>query len=134
MRFLLDTNTVIFLLKDPQDGAVARNLRKVRLGDVATSAVVMSELVSGAHRGAPGKLRSNIDRLQSLRFVILHFDGADAGAAGRIDAALKRNGTPIGPLDTLIAGQAQARDLTIITNNLREFSRVEGLAVADWSV
>ncbi len=134
MRFLLDTNTIIFLLKDPQAGTVARTLRMNKASDVVTSAIVMSELISGARRGSPERLDRNLLTLKSLRFTILPFDTADAEAAGAIDAALKRAGTPIGPLDVLIAGQGLARGLTVITNNTREFSRVEGLAVADWSV
>ncbi len=133
MRFLLDTNTVIFLLKNPRDGAVAEHLRRMKVSDVATSAIVMSELLSGAHRGLPDKLERNLMALTSLRFPVLPFDASDAQAAGVIDAKLKRAGTPIGPLDVLIAGQGLARGLTVVTNNTREFSRVEGLAVVDWS-
>jgi tRNA(fMet)-specific endonuclease VapC len=134
MRFLLDTNTVIFLLKNPQAGAVARNLRVVKASDVVTSSIVISELISGAHRGSRERLDRNLATLKSLRFPVLPFDVTDAEAAGAIDAALKRSGTPIGPLDVLIAGQGLARGLTVITNNTREFRRVEGLTVADWSV
>jgi tRNA(fMet)-specific endonuclease VapC len=134
MRFLLDTNTIIFLLKDPQAGTVSQNLRMNKASDVVTSSIVMSELISGARRGSPERLDRNLLTLKSLRFTILPFDTSDAEAAGAIDAALKRAGTPIGPLDVLIAGQGLARGLTVITNNTREFSRVEGLAVADWSV
>jgi tRNA(fMet)-specific endonuclease VapC len=134
MRFLLDTNTIIFLLKDPQTGTVARNLRLMKASEVVTSAIVISELVSGARRGSPERLDRNLMTLKSLRFQILPFGDADAEAAGAIDATLKSAGTPIGPLDALIAGQGLARGLTVITNNTRQFSRVDGLAVADWSV
>jgi tRNA(fMet)-specific endonuclease VapC len=134
MRFLLDTNTVIFLLKDSRDGPVARQVTALKASDVVTSAIVMSELVSGAHRGAPERLERNLLTLKSLRFPVLPFDDADAEAAGKIGAELRRGGIPIGPLDTLIAGQAFARGLTVVTNNLREFGRIRGLKVVDWSL
>jgi tRNA(fMet)-specific endonuclease VapC len=134
MRFLLDTNTVIFLLKNPQDGAVSKNLRRVKAADVVTSAIVMSELLSGAHRGSPERLERNLMTLNALRFPVLPFEASDAQAAGIIDAALKREGRAIGPLDTLIAGQGLARGLTVVTNNLREFNRVDGLIAVDWSI
>ena len=134
MRFLLDTNTIIFLLKDPQTGTISQNLRMMKASEVVTSSIVMSELISGARRGSPERLDQNLLTLKSLRFAILPFDTTDAEAAGGIDAALKRAGTPIGPLDVLIAGQGLARGLTVVTNNTREFARVKGLNVIDWTV
>jgi tRNA(fMet)-specific endonuclease VapC len=133
MRFLLDTNAVISVLKQPLDGPVSTRLRQYRPADIATSAVVISELTSGALRGAPERRTGNLDRVRSLRFEVLPFDAADAEAAGALDAMLKLEGRPIGPLDVLIAGQALARDMTVVTNNMREFSRVAGLRVVDWS-
>lgn len=67
-------------------------------------------------------------------FSILDFDQNDAFVAGEIRAALAAKGTPIGPYDVLIAGQAKARGLTLVTNNVGEFNRVENLHVEDWSV
>ncbi len=64
---------------------------------------------------------------------MIPFDKEDAIAAGNIRATLALAGTPIGPFDTLIAGQALCRGLTLVTANTREFSRVEGLRVEDWS-
>jgi tRNA(fMet)-specific endonuclease VapC len=134
MSFLLDTNTIIALLKDPLGGMLSWRIRQQRLGEVGTSAIVIHELISGALRGAPERRRANLDRVRELRFRTLPFDDADAESAGRIDAALKLAGTPIGTLDTLIAGQALARGLTVVTNNTREFKRVPGLSVVDWTV
>jgi tRNA(fMet)-specific endonuclease VapC len=65
---------------------------------------------------------------------VLDIDSSDGRAAGEIRAALQRLGTPIRPYDVLIAGQAKARGLTVVTNNTAEFKRVEGLAVEDWTV
>jgi tRNA(fMet)-specific endonuclease VapC len=134
MRYLLDTNTVIFLMNDPAAGAVARAVRRVRFEAIATSTIVVAQLASGAHRGAPARLTRNLERIAALRMPILPFESTDAAEAGRIDAALKKVGRPIGPLDTLIAGQALARGMTVVTNNVREFARVQGLRIADWSM
>jgi tRNA(fMet)-specific endonuclease VapC len=134
MSFLLDTNTIIALLKDPLGGVVSSNLRTAGLASVATSSIVVAELISGAHRGAPERLEQNLANLRALRFDILSFDAADAASAGEADAALKKRGKPIGRLDILIAGQALARGLTVVTNNTREFKRVPGLSVVDWTV
>jgi tRNA(fMet)-specific endonuclease VapC len=133
MKFLLDTYALIALLKNPRDGMMSWRVRQQRHEDVATSAIALHELISGALRGAPERRRANLDLVRGLRLRTLPFDDADAEAAGRIDAALKLVGTPIGPLDIFIAGQALARGLTVVTNNTREFARVPGLSVVDWS-
>ncbi len=83
-------------------------------------------------------MKPSTDGLASLRLlfadvVILEFDREDARTAGEIRAALARQGTPIGPYDVLIAGQARARDLMLVTNNLSEFQRIDGLKIEDWT-
>ena len=70
--------------------------------------------------------------LAGLQLSVVEFDREDARQAGEIRAALAATGTPIGPYDVLIAGQARARDLILITRNVSEFSRVSGLRVEDW--
>ena len=72
-------------------------------------------------------------RVDALQFPVLEFDQEDARQAGEIRAHLASKGTPIGPYDVLIAGQAKARNLTLVTHNTTEFQRVEGLRVEDWS-
>ncbi|MGH7081033.1 MAG: PIN domain-containing protein [Acetobacteraceae bacterium] len=74
----------------------------------------------------------NLARVEGLQFAVLEFDQEDAREAGEIRAALASAGTPIGPYDVLIAGQARARDLILITRNVGEFSRVRGLRIEDW--
>jgi tRNA(fMet)-specific endonuclease VapC len=74
----------------------------------------------------------NLARIGRLRIPIVDFDREDVVEAGRVRAALASAGTPIGPYDVLIAGQAKARDLTLITRNTREFGRVNGLSVQNW--
>ena len=95
------------------------------------STVVLHELVWGAYKS--DRVETNLERIRGLRLPILEFGDEDAHAAGQIRAELNRKGTPIGPYDLLIAGQALARGLTVVTGNLREYGRVEGLAVEDWA-
>ncbi|WP_425350084.1 PIN domain-containing protein [Methylobacterium tarhaniae] len=94
------------------------------------SSVVAHELFYGAFR-SPNRAGS-LARVDALRFPIVPFDAADARRAGEVRAALATLGTPIGPHDVLIAGQASQRGSVLVTRNLREFRRVPGLAVEDW--
>ena len=78
------------------------------------------------------RIAESLTRVEGLRFEVLDFDHEDARTAGELRAALAKSGTPIGPYDTLIAGQAKARELILITRNVREFERVGGLRVECW--
>jgi tRNA(fMet)-specific endonuclease VapC len=128
VRFLLDTDTVIALMRgDP--GLLAR-LRAHPPQDFGLPSIVAHELYHGAFRSA--RREANLARVEALRFEVVPFDAEDARAAGAVRAALAGTGTPIGPHDALIAGQALARGLTLVTHNTREFARVQGLRVEDW--
>jgi len=129
MRYLLDANVVIALLKDTTS-ATARRVRRERIGDIAISAVVSHELFYGAFKSR--RRIQNVAVIDALRFVVLEFDKEDARQAGEIRALLASEGTPIGPYDVLIAGQAVARDMILVTQNTREFERVPGLRFEDW--
>jgi tRNA(fMet)-specific endonuclease VapC len=128
VRFLLDTNMVIAWLVRA-DLRVAQRLAEQR-ADVALSAVVSHELYFGAFNS--DRVEENMARLQTIGIPILPFEDGDAREAGRIRAMLKRRGTPIGPYDLLIAGQALARGLTVVTANSSEFARVDGLRHENW--
>lgn len=130
MRFLLDTNAVIELLRRP-DGPLRRRVRSHDPSEIGLSAIALHELYYGAFRSSGEE--ANVALVDGLRFEIVEFDGEDSRHAGEIRAALATGGTPIGPFDVLIAGQARARELTLVTANVREFRRVDGLAVEDWS-
>ena len=129
MSYLLDTNTVIAVLNDPASKPSLR-LRTHAPREVAISSIVMHELYYGAFKSALSD--KNVTRVDALQFEALAFDREDARHAGDVRAALARLGTPIGPYDILIAGQARARELILVTNNVREFSRVEGLLIENW--
>lgn len=132
MNYLLDTNIVIALLHPERRRTLLPHVTALSPGEIATSVIVAHELYFGAAGSArPEANRRRFDRLL-LDLMPLPFSREDALAAGKIRAVLRAAGTPIGPYDVLIAGQAKARGLTLVTNNTREFARVEGLTVVDW--
>ena len=127
-----DTNAAIALLNGTSARLAQRLLAQIP-GSVALPAVVAHELYWGAFRSH--HVRRNLENLRALtsELPLLDFDGDDARVAGELRAALAARGAPIGPYDVLIAGQAKARGLILVTNNVKEFGRVEGLAIEDWT-
>jgi tRNA(fMet)-specific endonuclease VapC len=103
------------------------------VGDLVVSSITEAELRFGADKSAdPGKNHRQLDQF-FLALPVLPFDRVAASDYGDIRVTLERAGTPIGPLDLLIAAHARALQLTLVTNNLKEFSRVPNLKVEDWS-
>lgn len=131
MTYLLDSNTCIYALKN-RPPEVLERLRLVGRQSVAVSVITVLELRHGAERSvAPTVAHQRLDRFLSPLHVVL-FDEEAARVGARIRADLQRRGTPIGDLDMLIAATALARDMTLVTNNLREFERVAGLRTENW--
>ena len=104
MRYLLDANAVIALLNDTTS-PIARRIRRYAPRDFGVSAVVIHELYYGAFKSQ--RVEKNVARVDALQFPVLEFDQEDARQAGEIRAHLASKGTPIGPYDVLIAGQAR---------------------------
>jgi tRNA(fMet)-specific endonuclease VapC len=129
IKYLLDANAVICLLNDATS-RLTKRARRYRPHEIGISSIVAHELFYGAFK-SQRKLQ-NVALVDGLLFEILDFDKEDARQAGEIRAFLATKGTPIGPYDVLIAGQAQARDLTLVTHNTQEFRRVPGLRIEDW--
>lgn len=129
MRYLLDANAVIAVLNEPA-GPVSLRLRQHQPAEVGLSAIVMHELYFGAFKSQ--RRERNLTLVDGLNFEVLPLDQEDARHAGEIRALLAAQGMPIGAYDILIAGQARARALTLITRNLREFVRVPGLMTENW--
>jgi tRNA(fMet)-specific endonuclease VapC len=129
MRYLLHANALIALLNDTTS-AIARRIRRCAPRDFGVSAVVIHELYYGAFKSE--RVEKNVARVDALQFPVLEFDAEDARHAGQIRAHLASKGTAIGPYDVLIAGQARARELTLVRHNTTEFQRVPGLKAEDW--
>jgi tRNA(fMet)-specific endonuclease VapC len=129
MRYLLDANVVIGLLNDATS-KLARRARRERPADIAISAIVTHELFCGAFKSR--RAAQNVALIDALQFAVLEFDKEDARQAGEVRALLASRGAPIGPYDVLIAGQAKARNLILVTHNTDEFGRVPGLRFDDW--
>lgn len=132
MKFLLDTNICIYALK--QHPIVLENLLSQRRDDVAVSVITEGELRTGAAKSAAAARTLRLVESFLRPLTIVEFASADAAAYAGVRAKLERAGTPIGPLDTLIAAQAVGRKLVLVSNNEREFGRVAGLRVENWTV
>lgn len=130
MIYLLDTNICIWLLNRSRPQLLDK-LAAQPPQDFGISVITSYELWYGAAKSA--RPERNFALLRNLHLEVLPFDEGDGRKAGEIRAHLSREGQPIGPHDTLIAGQALARGLILVTNNRREFDRVPGLTVEDWS-
>lgn len=133
MTYFLDTNAVIALIGRQSEILVNRILA-CEPGTIAISSVVVHELYYGAYQSSRVEYNLETLRLMLVDFPVVELDQKDAVEAGAIRAGLALKGLPIGPYDVLIAGQARARKLTLVTNNIREFERVDGLAIENWSV
>jgi len=133
MRYLLDTNICIFLIRN-KSPRILVELRKHDPADLCISAITVAELEYGCDRSAdPAKNRFALTEFLSP-FTLLSFDEPAACIYGKVRTGLEKVGTPIGSMDLLIAAHAVSQQMTVVTNNTREFNRVEGLAVEDWSL
>ncbi|HVS30329.1 MAG TPA: type II toxin-antitoxin system VapC family toxin [Thermoanaerobaculia bacterium] len=131
MKFLLDTDTCIYALK--QNERVIQRLLGTAREDVAVSVITEAELRTGAAKSStPSRTLQLVENFLSP-ITLIEFTSEDAVAYAAVRAKLERAGTPIGPLDTLIASQVIARKLTLVSNNEREFRRVSGLPIENWS-
>ena len=132
----LDTNIVIGIVNGRNSSLRHRLGEQMRAGmPIALPAIALFEMRYGFAKS----LRRDQNELLLERFLglgvdILSFDAEDATHAGDIHAVLEKKGTPIGPYDCLIAAQARRRGATLVTANSREFARVPGLLLTDWTV
>ena len=131
MRYMLDTNICIYAIKHKPE-SVFRQLQKMSPEDICISSVTYAELVHGVEKSEAIERNRLALSLLLSNIEIMSFDVNAADAYGKIRADLERNGTPIGPLDMMIAGHALALGCTVVTNNTKEFSRVDGLKIVNW--
>ena len=129
-RYLLDTDTLSWLVRDPA-GAVARRVATVGEEALATSPIVAGELRFGAARSGSAALVERVEGLLA-RLPVLPLDDRVARAYADVRRSLERVGSPIGPNDLWIAAHALAEERVVVTGNVRAFGRVVGLGVEDW--
>ena len=129
-RFMLDTNLCIRVLRDrPPE---LRERFNAEADGLCISTIILTELLVGAEKSAkPQYNRREVERFAN-RLDVLPFDAEAAAHAAEIRASLERRGQGIGAYDVLIAGHARSRGLIVVTGNLREFQRVDGLRAEDW--
>jgi len=135
VNYSFDTNACIALINGSPPRVRQRLARAAAAGDaLAVSTVVVFELCYGAAKST--RVEANRQRLQTFLsgpLSTLEFDADDAAESGEIRVQLERAGTPIGAYDVLIGGQARRRGFTLVTANVSEFARVEGLVWEDWA-
>ncbi|MEX2373949.1 MAG: type II toxin-antitoxin system VapC family toxin [Dehalococcoidia bacterium] len=129
-RYLLDTNIVSHLIRDPQ-GRVTKRIRAVGEAQVCTSIVVAAELRYGAARRGSARLTAQVGAVLSALEVLPLEPPADA-MYGRLRTLLEQSGQPIGGNDLLIAAHAMALGCTVVTDNEREFARIDDLPTENW--
>jgi tRNA(fMet)-specific endonuclease VapC len=129
-RYLLDTNILSELIRNPQ-GKAARRIAKAGEDNICTSIVVAAELRYGCEKSGSTKLRKAVEDLLG-EIAVLPFEAPADADYGAIRAQLEAAGTPIGGNDLLIAAHARALDATIVTANVQEFRRVGGVRVENW--
>lgn len=127
---MVDTNICIYGLSGRHQ--VVAGMFSQHAGHICISSVTLAELEYGvAHSSRPAQNRASVDRFLA-ELAVVPFDASAAAAYGDIKHQLFAQGTPIGPLDMLIAAHARSLDLTLVTNNRREFDRIPGLKLENW--
>ena len=131
MIYMLDTNVCINVIR-VRSRAVIDRIRSHGMDDIVVSAITLSELQHGVYKSE----RPEQNRVALLEFLVpftvLPYDDAAARVYGEIRAQLEKQGSPIGPMNMLIAAHALSQGLTLVTNNEREFRRVSGLSIENW--
>ena len=133
MNYMLDTNICIYAIKNRPE-VVIKNFLAHNPDEICISAITYAELVHGVEKSQAVERNRLALSLFLSTITILEFDSYAAEAYGRIRASLEKNGTPIGPLDMLIAGHAKSEGLILVTNNTKEFECVSDLTLEDWSL
>ena len=132
MRYMRDTNICIYVIKHKPE-KVFQKLQSIHPDDVCISSVTYAELVHGVEKSVAVEKNRLALSMFLANMEILGFDVEAADCYGKIRADLEKKGTPIGPLDMMIAGHAQSLGYTVVTNNVKEFSRVSALRIENWA-
>jgi tRNA(fMet)-specific endonuclease VapC len=131
MKYLLDTNICIYIIKQ-KPITVFEKFKSFDIGSIGICSITLAELQYGVMKS--GNPQKNYEALNEFLtpLEIINFDDHAAIEYGKIRSDLERHGTPIGPLDTLIAAQALSYKFVLVTNNVKEFIRVKGLKIENW--
>ncbi len=129
---MLDTDTCIAVIK--KHPVALKKLRGKSIGQVGLSSVTLGELAFGAAKSSRPEEAHDALTEFLLALEIASFDERVAMTYGQVRASLERRGRPVGPLDTLIGSHARGLDVILVTHNTREFSRIEGLRLEDWTI
>lgn len=132
MLYLLDTNICIYLIKRRSDTLLNR-MRVFRTGEIGVSVVTVAELQYGVSKSENKERNQAALEAFLLPLDIAEFTVGETVIYGQIRSELEKQGRPVGPLDTMIATHALSLDVPLVTNNTREFERVKGLRVEDWT-
>ena len=131
MNFLLDTNICIYIIKQ-KPPEVLEKFQAYNVGDLGISSIYVAELEFGVYKSKfPERNQQALEQFL-LPLTIVDFDADAANMYGKIRAILEKQGTPIGSLDTLIAAHALSLGVTLITNNVKEFSLIPNLKLENW--
>jgi tRNA(fMet)-specific endonuclease VapC len=130
IKYMLDTDTCIFTIK--RKPAHLKRLFNAHIGQLCISSVTWGELICGAEKSQ--QVERNLNNIEGFaaRLEILHFDEPAARHFGQVKAELEQQGNTIGAYDMMIAGHARSQGFIVVTNNGREFKRVNGLRVENW--
>lgn len=131
MRWMLDTDTCIAVIK--KHPVALKRLRGKSVGQVGISSITLGELAFGAEKSRRSSQTHEALGEFLVALEVASFDDASAMAYGKVRASLEQRGKPIGPLDTLIGSHALEIDVVLVTHNTREFSRIDGLRLEDWT-
>jgi tRNA(fMet)-specific endonuclease VapC len=132
MKYMLDTNICIYIIKRHPE-SVLKKFKSLELGDVCISSITLAELVYGVQKSHHHQKNKTALEEFILPLEIMPFDEGSCTPYGHIRAFLEKKGTPIGALDLMIAAHAQSLNLTLVTNNKKEFSCVPHLKIENWA-
>ena len=131
MAYILDTNTCIYFLNRSSEKIIS-TMKTLSPSDIKLSTITAAELFFGAEKSKARKKNWSIVEEFVGNFELLPFDGKCCRKYAKIRTSLEKSGSPIGPMDLLIASITLAHDLILVTNNLKEFKRIKGLSVENW--
>ena len=132
MQYLLDTNICIYLIKQKPEKVIAR-FQTLSISDIGISSITVAELEYGVYKSQQQEKNKNALMQFLLPLEIIEFSQDAAVIYGYMRSDLESKGLVIGPMDMLIAAHAMSLDITLVTNNIREFSRIPKLSLENWA-